>query len=646
MSIDLSRLRTGPAVGVGLVTVLLATSAGAVRHLVWADLRDGMVRTDGLGRSGRALVRVGLLLVGVMIAALLGSEVLRGRFDLLVATQGVPGRGTHVPTLLVPLTMFMIAVAWTFLLTGALHAHRLMRVVVVVAYVGTTAQWLVPLHGGPAWGPAGGALLAVPVLVALTALPPLRRRRPGIEFTVLLAVVGGLYALVQHELVSTYRSTGATFFLSAVQGTVTGLSVLVLPLLVIVGLDVADFAYRASTWALQVVGSRSGRVLLPLATGGVLGWQVVTCVGAALAAVGEDGVGPLLGAAVVPVLTGLCALGLSAVARRSSRHDTAGGEEPAAWAGLAAADHLMGRATALGLRLAIAVSGWQILLLLAVLGVAGVLAVVGVADADLLSRALAGVGVLLGGLPVWLAALEVALVVLAVVLVRRGRRLVGLYLAVVGAVGLWRSATTTGAVGPVPWDATAFGWPSEELVTLWWLVAFVAVAAVRAARGALDRTGLLVLLFVAVSTLLAGGAEAVADPFSPFFAGAGIGLVAFALVWDAVTAGHWTNAGSRAFPSLSRILLYIGYVLLSVTIITWVVTTHDLSALSFFTSGAAAVGLDTLARPLLYTIYSVLLVDLARSGGGSRPPVGGGSPSGDLVQQDRPMDSPEPAAGT
>jgi hypothetical protein len=79
------------------------------------------------------------------------------------------------------------------------------------------------------------------------------------------------------------------------------------------------------------------------------------------------------------------------------------------------------------------------------------------------------------------------------------------------------------------------------------------------------------------------------------------------VVWDALTSGSWANVSSPGLSRTSRIFLYLGYVILTVTVINWALTTHDLSSLSQLTGNTALVGLDRFGRPMLYAIIAITL---------------------------------------
>jgi hypothetical protein len=95
--------------------------SGAVRNLIWTDLRRGLIDLRGLTRSTRVLIWLGFVLLVAMLGALLFNDLWRAHSPLLATATGVPGRGTLVPVALVPSSLFMLVVAWSLALSGALH---------------------------------------------------------------------------------------------------------------------------------------------------------------------------------------------------------------------------------------------------------------------------------------------------------------------------------------------------------------------------------------------------------------------------------------------------------------------------------------------------------------------------------------------
>src|SRR5918997_6022109 len=110
--------------------------------LVWADLRDGTLSLRGLSLGTRSLVWLGFGLLVVALGLVVANDLFRAQFPLAALRSSVTGRGSLVPIPLVPLTLFLVAVSWAFILTGALHAHPLIRIGTVLLYVALTVGWI------------------------------------------------------------------------------------------------------------------------------------------------------------------------------------------------------------------------------------------------------------------------------------------------------------------------------------------------------------------------------------------------------------------------------------------------------------------------------------------------------------------------
>jgi hypothetical protein len=115
------------------------------------------------------------------------------------------------------------------------------------------------------------------------------------------------------------------------------------------------------------------------------------------------------------------------------------------------------------------------------------------------------------------------------------------------------------------------------------------------------------LLFLLFITYLLRQTGFISNPLSPVFGFAGVGFIAFGIVWDALTSGSWANTSTPGLSRTTRIFLYLGYVILTVAVINWVLSAHDLSSLSQLTGNTALVGLDRFGRPMLYAIFAMTL---------------------------------------
>lgn len=154
------------------------------------------------------------------------------------------------------------------------------------------------------------------------------------------------------------------------------------------------------------------------------------------------------------------------------------------------------------------------------------------------------------------------------------------------------------------------GWSGLEPVDFWWVVIFSAVACFWLVQGRLTEERARRLLLLVLITLLMRQTGFIEDPFSPFLGFTGVGMIALGIVWDALTIGFWANNDSRGLPRVSRILLYLGYVLFSIAVLNWSVASHDISQVDFFTGQAALGGFSLFGKPLIYAIFAVTLAEL------------------------------------
>jgi hypothetical protein len=72
-------------------------------------------------------------------------------------------------------------------------------------------------------------------------------------------------------------------------------------------------------------------------------------------------------------------------------------------------------------------------------------------------------------------------------------------------------------------------------------------------------------------------------------------------------------------PRVSRILLYLGYVLFSIAVLNWSVASHDIAQVDFFTGQAALGGFGLFGKPLIYAIFAVTLAESAMDGEDTTP---------------------------
>ena len=126
------RLRPSRATVAATIGLVGALGFGAVRELIWDELKGGMLNLRGLRRPLQALVVFGFALLLVMLVAMIFNDFLRGRYDLFALPSGTTGRGTLIPSPLLSVTLFVLAVGWAFVLASAIETPLVSRIALLV----------------------------------------------------------------------------------------------------------------------------------------------------------------------------------------------------------------------------------------------------------------------------------------------------------------------------------------------------------------------------------------------------------------------------------------------------------------------------------------------------------------------------------
>lgn len=617
-----------------VIALLWAVTFGAARDVVWADLRAGLLTTKGLARTTRLLVWSGLALLVLMIAALLLSDTLRAWLPLHGLAGGAPGRGTLIPAPLLPVTLFVLGAGTAFMLVGALHLRPAFRAVALLPLLAVAGGWLSIVRGlSSGWQEWAvvGALVAIPVVfVARWRAEP----RPVLEFTVFLALVTAVLALAQERLLHVDRLSGSTdFAFTQTSNVVLDLNTLVLPLLFMIGIDIAEFAQRTSAWGVTIVRDRMWRTAPAMALAGFAAWSMFI-VGRDLverldADPARDVVGGYAGALAVPLAVAavwfLCRRLASA---RRDGDDVAG--PPGADEGVTI-HSLADTGRRGGARLTVAYLGLPIVLMLGVLAAQVLFAFEWFVEAADLRTLLRWTSTVAGQANLWRVAIDVAAVVVGIGLARRGRANLAVYLAAVGVIDGWFQLTIPGR----PLEQLA--WRGHGPEEFWWTLIVVATAVAWLARRRLTALRVEALLFVLVLLELSRLTRFLDDPYSAVFPIGGAAFIAVGVAWDLGSAGSWANDTTPAVPRISRIFLYVGYVLFAVTLVNWSLASHDVGEVDVYTGGGALNGFELLGRPLLYVMFVAALVAahfgrqvVAGAAGGSvpGPEDGGATPLG------------------
>lgn len=586
----------------------LATVGDLFEQFIWGDLRDGMLDLSPLPRSLRLLVYFGMTLALLLILLITQSGWVRATFDLQPSLVLVPGRGLLIPIILYPLGLFLFGLAWTFALTGAVFSAWPIRVGLLILYLLSVAGWISSLPvSAPGYAVLGSTLV---LITSITVIFGRRlRRHPLRLFALLLLTTGGLFAAIHAPTVAQDRASGLSIGSANLENNLRALAVLAMPLLILVGLDIADFAQHAAEWVTQAATSLVPRYLLLGVTWAALLWLLYAAITGWLDAPSVNQTWPsMLGVLILVLLLVGSWLTLAHIHHRTV--PLRAGELMAACGRLAAPLILVYffppllAYMALGVALvfqniAIELDG------MVQMGLDSAAVEIFVQVAQLLYLAsLAFSTVVNLFINVWLRWIMVGVLLLTPYLLKRGRVGIAFMMVTVSIHLLWLDLTRPGAMlGALTWDDTNF-------MALIWAVVLVGTLAGRAwrRREFVQATPRLLLIVVILAMLR--DTSFIEDPFSPFFAFAGLGFLAFGLGWDLLTSGRWANLSTPRLPQAARIFMYLGYLLITVTLVNWAVHSHDIEQLNRFTGEAALFGFFLLGRPYLFLLLFGLATDI------------------------------------
>ena len=187
------------------------------------------------------------------------------------------------------------------------------------------------------------------------------------------------------------------------------------------------------------------------------------------------------------------------------------------------------------------------------------------------NRALGLVGELSNSYRDYRQLIAVALSALVVVAAARRRNLA---VAAFGLVLGW-SQLLEWLTAPSRWlESFSFQYADVDVI---WLIALTSLTLFWTIRRELTTERTLALFALAILGAVLTQTSFLDNPFSPLFSFAGVFFLVFGILWNVLTVGgRFTNTDSPRFPRASRLLLYVGYVLLSVTIAHWFIVSHNI----------------------------------------------------------------------
>lgn len=532
---------------------------GGVRIFAWDSLKEGFIDVRPLPRVARVMSLVGMVMVFLFIASILFNTALRSSGTLEPLPLDSSGtRGIFVPSAAVPISFIAAILAWTLLITGALHVHVGVRWAILIGFLvfGLSSSFAGLLKAATTDRPEllnltiGVAVGAVILLVASFLLLPRLRLPLVLEFVLMLALVGGLFVLNLYVSAESSRLSTVDFVSGyLVPDVATTPRTLITPMLFLSGAEMINFGVSLTGWGAQSA-QRYGtpRVIgaLLIALLGLLWFSFLTnnvLPGISTDQLQQWGGALLAGVVLVPItlwrarqpfsdrvplklVVGLILgmilpqLFLIVVITLMTAYFTTTASDPATLANM---EHVNAPL--------IALSSW-----------------------------------LRSGLYLELAA---AGIVIAFFALRRKRYTVVAFAMILA----WTQFVWWFMENGRPLQEWRYQYQDMEP---WILLALTALTVYWLIRRQLTPQRALALLGLAFFAWVLNFTDFLNNPLSLFFGFAGIFFTAFGLLWSVLTAGgKFANFDSLRFPRLNRIVLYLGYILLTLNITHWYSVTHN-----------------------------------------------------------------------
>lgn len=529
-----------------------------LRPVWWSAFRgpvtEGHVRLHGLSWTERQAARVGLVTLVLLLGSLLLADRWR-RGDLLPIGDGE--NLTFLPAGLVAATLLCFVVAWTMLLWGALTAAWPVRVAMAVVFLLTNASLAIPAsleigdHRALRWGNelvSSGYYTATGLLVLSIGLRWLPVRVAAVLLPVLRVLVAAAVAVFFMTHLWVHLAFSEEGFSAIVQqqvaNSVSEIDGLLQPLVYVAAILVIDFGLNTSLGVAESVRTAPVRVVR---------WVLVALLAVKLWFLLLDELGEWATyvhdrpAAVVRTLVSVALLAALVL-----------------WVARLPLSDAVDEAKERALYLTTFAFGLPVVTSILVVGTGVfVLAQFHTEEVPGFVDAYPTNTVSDWGLPL-LAALAV---VVGVLLVRRRRTPLDLELgSALVCIGAW--ALPSLLVNHTDWE---LGF-SDKLLDLTVTLGIAVVVAVTWRR--LTMRLAIVLAALTVFTWLAMTRGDWVGLVGSWFALPAVLVTVFGILLSVASDAGFTAEHGRVVPQGSRVLLFVGYVVLSVTLLHWVETTH------------------------------------------------------------------------
>lgn len=535
------------------------------------DVQKNRIRLDGLPPLVQLLGGVILGLLGFTTTLMIFAGTLRDAFQIIVITTDSYPNGLLLPSTAIGLVLFLLCMAWSFLLVAIQHSAWWMRRIGVFIHLFMIGIWIISL------AQSNMALFGV-VIVTLCIQTIIVLRRPHghlVRNWVLIALCESVILALPHTVyLQQYQVSGIGMLFTSVANFIQSQFAFITPMLFLVGISMAQAALNIADWGTQTAQHLSTKTVWAV-LGVCIVWRLFlieersfpndSTIVSALLYVGG----------FLAIVAGIHIAQPQYTPSHTHINDAL--ERGAPWLIVA---HLA-----------------PLIVNIVVINVFGLVAMVAVVLGY-------ESGALLDSVSQFATqrSTEIQLTVAcgiggyALMRWRRGAYLQGAFFGITAYHLVWRAGMTY-------FDLTM---PTMIIEHIFFGGALI-LTVVRSMRGTVTPTQLQGFLFVTICSVLLLNTDFLNNPLSPVLGYAGVIFIAIGVIWDVLFGSSWVNNDTDQYPRPVRLFFYLGYCLLMTIVAFWAVLSQDTWMTNLLTGESALLGMHTFATPALHLLYCVML---------------------------------------
>ena len=538
---------------------------------VIADMQKNRIRLTGLPPLVQLLGGIILGLLGCTTVLMIFAGNLRDAFQTIVITTDSHPNGLLLPSTAIGLVLFLLCMAWTFLLVAIQHAAWWIRVPGVCIHLFMMSLWVISLAQSnlQLFG-------AVIVVMGVQTIIGLRRPRGNlVRNWVLIALCESIILAVPHSVyLHEYHMSGIGLLFTSVGNFIQSQFVFITPMLFLVGISMAQTALNIADWGTHTAQRMPAKTVVGM---------VIVCIVWRLFLIDERTFPDSHTIINVLLYTGGFIAIVTAIYVALPQPSPTSSD----------INDLLERS-----------GPWMIIAYLAplivnivVINIFGLVAMAAVVLGYDRSALLDTVSQVIPQKHTEIQLMVAGFVAIyAILLWRRGSYFRGAFFAITTYHLAWRAVE-------VYFDTSI----SITLIEHLFFGGSLIITVARYLRGTLTRLHLHGFLFVTICSALLLNADFLNNPLSPFLGFAGIIFIAIGVIWDVLFGSSWVNNDSAQYPRVVRLFFYLGYCLLMTIVAFWAVLSQDTWMTKLLTGESALLSMHTFATPILHLLYCFMI---------------------------------------